>query len=259
MLSIINYSTYISLHSKWNMNSTPLNWPPPFTLRKSLRARSIRLQICARKGLQLIVPRGFNPQEAGVVLQQHRRWIERAWGRIEPQAGVKKPIRFPEQLQLLALDEVWQVHYYPMDINLVRLQVNAVRKQLTLHGKTSNLSLVRCILLTWLKKRAKHSLILQLEEISKQTGLHYSKVSIRNTTTRWGSCSAKKNISLNCKLLFLPPKLVDHVLLHELCHTVHLNHSRQFWDLVRTFDADCHDLRKQLKQAHRYMPDWFEE
>ncbi len=233
-------------------------WPPLYTLRHSSRARSVRLQICAKRGLQLIVPRWFNMREAPNILQQHRPWIERTWMRIKPQSCVDEAQLLPEDLHLLAINEIWQIRYQPSDYQTIRLEINPMH-QLVLTGKTHSQQLIRIALLDWLKSRAQDSLIPWLENISARTGLRYAKVGIRSTTTRWGSCSLKKHISLNSKLLLLPSALVEHVLLHELCHTVYMNHSKQFWDLVKSFDPDCHLLRKQLKQASRHMPIWIEE
>lgn len=234
-----------------------VDWPPPFTLQRSPRARSVRLQICARRGLRLIVPRSFNPAKALQVLQQHRSWIEKTWLRVQPKLNGSEIEALPQQLELLAIDMIVPIVYKLNDSKITRLEWCA-DKQLILHGKEPSKSIVKVILQRWLGKQAQHHLIQWLERLSQQTNLSYAKASVRSATTRWGSCSTKKNISLNSKLLFLPPALVEHVLLHELCHTVHLNHSRGFWDLVKSVDANCHRSRKQLKLAQRYIPAWLE-
>lgn len=238
------------------MNTT-FDWPPQYTLRHSLRARSVRLQICKKRGLQIIVPRNFNLNKAPEILQKHRRWIERAWQRVQPTASTTLSEALPTQIALLAIDQIWQIHYESNDANLLRIEMRD-DQQLVVHGQTLDQKRVLAALRRWLQRRAVQHLPIWLEKLSQQTELHYSHVSIRNTTTRWGSCSAKKSISLNCKLLFLPPTLVEHVLLHELCHTIHLNHSKRFWALLKKLNPDCHNLRIQLKQAQRYIPNWME-
>lgn len=237
---------------------TTIDWPPPYTLRHSPRARSVRLQICTKKGLQLIVPRWFKREEAPQILCQHRSWIERTWLRVKPQSKISEPETLPESVHLLAINEIWQIHYRISDSSAVQLETKA-DGQLEITGKIHSHSHIRSVLLNWLKSRGRKVLIPWLDDVSLRTQLRYTKVGIRSTTTRWGSCSFKKHISLNCKLLLLPRTLVEHILLHELCHTVYMNHSRQFWDLVKSFDPDCHLLRKELKQTNRYIPTWIEE
>lgn len=73
------------------------------------------------------------------------------------------------------------------------------------------------------------------------------KISIKNQSTRWGSCSGKKNLNFNYKILFLPPQLQDYLVVHELCHLAQMNHSARFWGLVATYIPDYKALRKELK------------
>ena len=92
---------------------------------------------------------------------------------------------------------------------------------------------------------AKKILIKKLDELSKMNRFSYNKVFIRNQKTRWGSCSAKNNISLNMKLLLLPEELRDYVILHELVHTQIKNHSSEFWETLDKYvgDAKCKQVR----------------
>jgi len=87
-------------------------------------------------------------------------------------------------------------------------------------------------------------------------GYWYSALSIRQQQTRWDRCSARRLISLNARLLFLPPELVTYVLVHELCHTKHLNHSPRFWRLVESYLPDYRQLDRQLRNGSRWMPGW---
>lgn len=82
-------------------------------------------------------------------------------------------------------------------------------------------------------------------------GVHpfeHGQVRIKNHRRAWGSCSSKKNLNFNWRLVALPPELADYVVLHELCHTVHLNHSQDFWDLVSRFLPHHRLLRLQIRQ-----------
>jgi predicted metal-dependent hydrolase len=99
-------------------------------------------------------------------------------------------------------------------------------------------------------------LIPWLKRVSNETGLSYSSVAIRQQKTRWGSCSSRRLISLNARLLFLPADLVTYVLVHELCHTKHLNHSSRFWRLLESYLPDYRQLDRQLRMGDRYMPGW---
>jgi len=75
----------------------------------------------------------------------------------------------------------------------------------------------------------------------------WNKISIRNTTSRWGSCSAKGNLNFSYRIVLLPPQLQDYIIVHELCHLVEFNHSKKFWDLVGKAVPDYKILRKKLR------------
>ena len=76
----------------------------------------------------------------------------------------------------------------------------------------------------------------------------HGQVRIKNTRRMWGSCSSKKNLNFNWRLVQLPTELADYVIVHELCHTVHLNHSRAFWELVGQILPDWDVRRAQLRK-----------
>lgn len=100
-----------------------------------------------------------------------------------------------------------------------------------------------------LRARAKATLPQRVAELASRHGLKYGKVSIRASRTKWGSCSAVGNISLSLYLMILPEHLRDYVILHELAHTVHHNHSPRFHALVNSLtDGQEKTLARELKE-----------
>ena len=100
---------------------------------------------------------------------------------------------------------------------------------------------------------AKQQLNFRLQELAIRFGFSYNKVSIRNQKTRWGSCSHNNNISLNRKILRLPDKLQEYILLHELVHTRYKNHSIKFWQELEQYLPNTRQLNKELKKHHIYI------
>jgi predicted metal-dependent hydrolase len=97
------------------------------------------------------------------------------------------------------------------------------------------------------KKQAKKVFKLRLDEISQKTEINYKKLKLSSAKKRWGSCSAKGNINVNWRLLLTEDSLIDYVLLHELTHIKHLNHSKRFWKFVEKHDPDYKKKRKRLQ------------
>ena len=98
------------------------------------------------------------------------------------------------------------------------------------------------------KEEAREKLGKRLSELAKKFDFKYNKLSIRSQKTRWGSCSSKNNISLNMKLLHLPDKLIDYILLHELVHTRVKNHSQDFWNELESVVPNSHSVDKELRE-----------
>ena len=96
--------------------------------------------------------------------------------------------------------------------------------------------------------KAKTILVNRLRYLAENYRYPYNRVFIRNQKTRWGSCSAKNNISLNMKLVMLPDALVDYIILHELVHTRKKNHSKSFWSEVDKLVDNSKQLRSRLRQ-----------
>lgn len=80
------------------------------------------------------------------------------------------------------------------------------------------------------------------------TGGDYQRIAIRDQKTRWGSCSSKGTLSFNWRLMLAPPAVLDYVVVHELCHLTHMDHSPAFWQAVETVCPDYRELRKWLKE-----------
>lgn len=114
------------------------------------------------------------------------------------------------------------------------------------------------LLRQWLRSEARRRLLPRLEALSQRHGLPYSGLTFRLQKSRWGSCSSRGGISLNAFLIFLPEELADYVLLHELCHTRHLNHSQSYWRLVFALDPEALGKDKKLRRAWRYVPAWLQ-
>lgn len=103
------------------------------------------------------------------------------------------------------------------------------------------------------KEEARALVHQKIGELNAHYGFPIRKIAIRDTKSRWGSCSKQGNLNFNYKILFLPPHIADYIIVHELCHLKEFNHSVNFWSLVAEIVPDHKAIRTELKKtAHLY-------
>ena len=105
-----------------------------------------------------------------------------------------------------------------------------------------------------LAKKAKEIIPAKVRRYAEIVGVSYGRITIRCQTTRWGSCSSKGNLNFNCLLMELPDEVIDSVIVHELCHRKHMNHSKAFYDEVESVFPEYKKCRNWLKEnGHMYL------
>jgi predicted metal-dependent hydrolase len=231
---------------------------PPYTVRVSPRAKNIRLQVTWRDGLQVIVPRGYDPTRIPALLEKKRAWVRAALERaanhrkyFEPEP-LWKP---PTSIRLAAIGYTWQLDAKSTDFSGVTLRSRGPG-QLQMLGNIENEAACHAAMRRWLSRQAHEHLLPWLEQTSLETGLHNKQVLVKQQRTRWASCSRHQNISLNAKLLFLERDLVQYVFIHELCHLQEMNHSSQFWRLVEEKCSNYKTLDSKIREAWKLIPRW---
>lgn len=90
----------------------------------------------------------------------------------------------------------------------------------------------------FLKNTASHYIIARTHALKETMQVSFNKITLKKQKTRWGSCSSKKNLNFNWQLVYFEPNIIDYVIIHELAHLVHMNHSKQFWNMVARFDPN---------------------
>jgi predicted metal-dependent hydrolase len=105
----------------------------------------------------------------------------------------------------------------------------------------------KAVIEAWYRNQAKQFIFKRVAELAAHFGYSYNRLFIRGSKTRWGSCSMKKNLSFNWRLVKAPPFVIDYLILHELAHTVVFNHSKKFWQRVADTCPDYKVAEKWLK------------
>lgn len=228
-----------------------------YDIRISDKARSLRLKMTVRDGLTVVAPKGLSDRQVTALVSGKRDWIVarlNQFAEVQHLLGERKTA-CPQAFDLPALAETWRVEYRSTQSKTVGARTDQPGRVLVF-GAVNDKDRCMAALRRWLARRAKESLIPWLESMSGEWGLRLNKIIIKNQRTRWGSCSADGVISLNAKLMFLSPRLVRYVLMHELCHTLERNHTRHFWTYLRQFEPQTDLLHGQMRDAWKQVPAW---
>jgi predicted metal-dependent hydrolase len=194
---------------------------------KNRRARNLSIRINRKGELRVTVPGYVSIRRAEAFLWSRKNWIIAKLAQINKDAS-----QFKE----------------PEAGDVVTLRGKKILICLLEREKTAEEALWRILLL-----EAKAYLPNRVEALAEAHGLNYSGLKIRRMKTRWGSCTAKNSINLNSWLMILPVHLSDYVILHELVHTLHRDHSHRFWEALDGLtEGSSRQLRKELR-THQIM------
>lgn len=232
-----------------------MNGSVAYHWRRSPRAKSLQVRITPWQGVEIVIPRHVSRERARAFVVRHRQWIRDTWDRMREQM-VDADLTLPTSFTMRAIDERWDVRYRARSGARARVTVSGL--SMTVHYDGHNERAARQALRRWLVERARIYFSEYLPHICRATGFSFKKLQIRGQTSRWGSCSSNKTLSLNYKLLFLEPELVRYLIIHELAHTRQLDHSARFWKLVEEFEPQCRELDQELGESWRDVPAWVE-
>jgi len=234
-------------------NNSKIEFPFPYDIRISKRAKRLNLKVSAEKGVQIIMPPFTAKADALAFLRENIAWVEKnvhIWQR----QAIENSL--PTQITFTSLQQTWQIEYMTDVINKRAMLLERPDNYLIYFGRDDH-TLQKNRLRQWVKNKSSQFLKYRLRELSQQCDLPFNNVSFRTQRTLWGSCTQQKNISLNYKLIFLAMHLIDYILVHELAHTLHLDHSKKFWQLVAKFIPNYKQCCTELRHTEKLIPAWF--
>lgn len=227
---------------------------PAFLVRENSRARRLSIKVFPRGRVEVVVPRRTRPDVVQAFVREHQDWIRQArasFATLHP----PEPFRLPAVVELPAIGRRFSIRYErPLAGKSVRYRSHA--NSVVLSGRTDDDTLCVAALRRWLAGIARQEFATRLLALSTATGNPYQRMHVRGQRTCWGSHSSSGTISINYCLLFLKPEIVRYLMIHELCHGRHMNHSARFWKLVGQFEPDFRRLDRALGNSWDSVPAW---
>ena len=220
----------------------PGNPPIPVALRRSARARRISLRVSSLDGrVTLTVPRGVRDSEALAFAREKEGWLRAQLARQPGQVTVGHGVEIPVEGRPLLVA--------PGHGRSVREEDG----RLLVPGPPEECG---ARLRGWLRALARTRLAAAFDRYARALGRPHAGLTLRDTRSRWGSCSARGTLSYSWRLVMAPPEVLGYVAAHEVAHLEEMNHSRAFWAVVERLHGPYQDPRRWLRHngpaLHRY-------
>ena len=214
----------------------------PVNVSRIIRSkrRTIALIVERDGSITVRAPRQMSVKAITGFVEKHARWAEKKQAELHSIAPVQ-PRRYEAGEQFLYLG-----HAYPLEV------VRGTNGKLVLNGSfqldESEQGNAELIFRNWYRAQAGKIIGQRATVFAAQFQIAVGKIRITSARTRWGSCSANGTLSFSWRLLMTPLEVIDYVVVHELAHTVHHNHSHRFWKLVEAWMPDYKERRNLLRQ-----------
>ena len=217
-------------------------------VKKRSLAKTVSLKIAPDGRIQITMPPYAPLLAAKALIKTSRKQIRELVSQYREKLSYTENQQIGKSHHLLI-----QKTAKPSSVKIVGTQILVEINEAESVESAANQQLIRSKILIALRKEAKSYLPRRLSFLAEEHGFSFARSKITHSSSRWGSCSSSGTISLNIGMMNLPFELIDYVIIHELCHTRHMNHSTKFWDGVAKFDPHYKIHRNELKKYSPYI------
>jgi predicted metal-dependent hydrolase len=206
----------------------------PYTVRRSTRARRVRVNVHAHTGVEVVLPARAPERAAAAAVSELRPWIERR-------------LREAREVRARIAARAGTVPYLGLPLELVaqpgRTRAHRAGERLLVPAGDARPAIER-----FYRRAARAEIAARLDRATALAGSAYNALDIRAQRTRWASCSPSGRMSFNWRLLLAPERVLEYVVWHEVCHLEILDHSPRFWSLLERRWPDYRDDRDWLRR-----------
>lgn len=211
----------------------------PYTIKYSKR-KSIGIEITYDGKMIVRAPVNAKLTKIEELLLIKKEWILHHINHSEQREKVK------EDDEILFLGERLQIQVINHDLNVIGIK--KVDHQLVIRKPDAFAMDIHRVVEDWMRKQASSMIRQLVEYYSTVMGVTYNNIVIKDQKTRWGSCSSKGNLNFNYRLIMAPKEVLEYVVVHELSHRVHMDHSKEFWRTVEQVIPEYRQYRDWLKE-----------
>ncbi len=217
-----------------------------YTIVRSKR-KTFAISIGTEKGIVVKIPLYFPAEDIEKLVIEKAEWIAEKYEQMEEQEQ-KKPVHHFES---------GETFYFRGTSLILNLIINPDRKRIMVKKQAGTLlvvspnaekTVIRAAIEKWYRERAREVITDKVIYYQRFVGKNVGEIRIKEQKSRWGSCSSQANLNFNWKIVMAPDEIIDYLVVHELCHLLHMNHSKQFWNSVGNIIPDYKEREKWLKE-----------
>lgn len=216
------------------------------------KRKTISISLTSHQGVLIRAPFFVKDQEIERIVNSKRDWIKKHLDELVQQQREIKQRKFISGEKLFYLGQEYQLKVVVQD-KLKKPMVSLNRPELVVTVKQSDPAAVRAVLAKWYQQMAKELITQKISGLCKQYQEEIGTIRIKELKSRWGSCSSKRNLNFNWKLMMAPESVLDYVVVHEFCHLKQMNHSNDFWSWVEQIMPGYQQPKLWLKKYGHYL------
>lgn len=218
----------------------------PFEIIRRQR-KTLEIQIDSQNGFRVIAPKRLSEKAILAVLEPRKAWIYEKWKEVES-AQAYRPTKTYQDGELFSFNDQTVALKLINNPTLKRAKAHLVNGVLVVETPRVEKKDIRDAIILLYKAYTRQEAIVKLEPYAQRLGVKYNRIVIKEQKRRWGSCSHLGNLNFNWRCGMMPNFVFEYILVHEVCHLVHLNHSKAYWDLVTTLCPEHAQARLWLKR-----------
>lgn len=228
----------------------------PLHIKKSERSKHISLKMMAPGFLELVLPSWEREHRGLKFIESKSNWVLKNFRKIQSRQTIIPTYKTGSQITLFGKKNIelklipsktlrsnFRFHEPEIPLTNSILELKVPEQSALLHQQFITSCLHKFYLQT-----AREYLTDRTEHFATLLNLNFNQIRLKDTKSRWGSCSAKKNLNYNYRIILAPKPIVDYLVIHEVCHLQHLDHSTNFWNLVASQDPSYREHQKWLKE-----------
>ncbi|VYT65005.1 DUF45 domain-containing protein [Clostridium tertium] len=220
-------------------------------IRKSLRLRNeiihykiiyknkknLSIKLNGDKEIIVYSPYGVSDEYIEKIIRKKENWIISNLNKIEKN-------NFNDESYIIYRGKKFLKKVEEANIDKIVLNVDSI----TIRSKSLESNYINDLIYKWYIEMANEIILARTKMLSYKNNLIPSRILIKSQKSRWGSCNSKREVRLNWRLILMPEEVMDYIIVHELCHLKHMNHSSYFWDLVNELQPDFKTSKRWLKE-----------